>query len=139
MSGQIQKKDSRQNHEKAGNALWTERNFWNMKHSVVINDCRHAELSGYRQAGRNGGSQDSDAPAADGHQKDAEESGGIQIPGHTAQGDLFPDCQKDVKDQQDAAGSVDHEADTPEAYRFCQKSVETHHGRLQDARQKYKK
>lgn len=82
-----------------------------MKHSVVINDCGHAELSGYRQAGRNGGSQDSDAPAADGHQKDTEESGGIQIPGHTAQGDLFPDCQKDVKDQQDAAGSVDHEAD----------------------------
>ena len=105
----------------------------------MVNGRRHAELPGYRQAGRGGGPQDPHAPAADRHQKDAEESGGIQIPGHAAQRYFFPDHQKDVKDQKDAAGSVDHKADTPETYRFCQKPVKTHHGRLQDAGQKYKK
>lgn len=106
-----------------------------MEQPVVVNDGGHAELPGHGQAGGDGCSQNPHAPAADGYEKDTEEAGGVQIPGHAAKRDLFPDHQKDVQNEQDSAGSMDYETYAPEADRFCQKPVEAHHGGLQDAGQ----
>ena len=109
-----------------------------MEQSVVVDDSGHTELSRHGQTGSDGRSQNAYAPAADRYQQNAEESGRIQIPGHAAKSDLFPDHQKDVQNKQDPAGSMYHEAYAPKADGFCQKPVKAHHGRLKDACQQYK-